>query len=198
MGGIHDEHVEWAIVNRLKAMLDDPPKTKFNVTQSFALFHSVLLWSKNRAWTNDVGDVAAVVRKELAETKICSDPWCLARTVPVFKKTKLEIEGEINQDFVEMNADSFFKWLRDALAHGDGRTIKPLHKYSWDTSKSFLAGFIVTFNEERGSERKLTLHLFHADMRQMGSRLADLFCRQLSGGDDYFEKEAGTQKIEEA
>jgi hypothetical protein len=38
MGGIADEHVEWAVVNRLKAMRDEPPKTKFNVTQSFALF----------------------------------------------------------------------------------------------------------------------------------------------------------------
>jgi hypothetical protein len=38
MGGIAGEHVEWAVVNRLKAMLDAPPQTEFNVTQSFALF----------------------------------------------------------------------------------------------------------------------------------------------------------------
>jgi hypothetical protein len=50
MGGIADEHVEWAVVNRLKAMLDAPPKTRFNVTQSFALFSAVLLWTKQRAW----------------------------------------------------------------------------------------------------------------------------------------------------
>lgn len=50
MGGIADEHVEWAIVNRLKAMLDEPPPTPFHVTQTFALFSSVLLWTKNRAW----------------------------------------------------------------------------------------------------------------------------------------------------
>ena len=50
MGGIVDEHVEWAVVNRLKAMLDEPPETKFNVTQSFALFSAILLWTKNRAW----------------------------------------------------------------------------------------------------------------------------------------------------
>jgi hypothetical protein len=41
MGGIADEHVEWAVVNHLKAMLDEPPKTKFNVTQSFALISTV-------------------------------------------------------------------------------------------------------------------------------------------------------------
>jgi hypothetical protein len=41
MGGIAHEHVQRAVVNRLKAMLDEPPKTKFNVTQSFALFNTV-------------------------------------------------------------------------------------------------------------------------------------------------------------
>lgn len=43
MGGITDQDVEWAVVDRLKAMLAEPPKTKFNVTQSFALFSSILL-----------------------------------------------------------------------------------------------------------------------------------------------------------
>lgn len=42
MGGISDEHIEWAVVNRLKAMLDEPPQTPFNVTQTFALFSSIL------------------------------------------------------------------------------------------------------------------------------------------------------------
>jgi hypothetical protein len=41
MGGIADEHVEWAVVNRPMAMLDEPPKTKFNVTQSLALFSTL-------------------------------------------------------------------------------------------------------------------------------------------------------------
>lgn len=53
--GISDEHVEWAVVDRLKAMLDEPPKAKFNVTQSFALFNSILLWTKNRAWVGARG-----------------------------------------------------------------------------------------------------------------------------------------------
>jgi hypothetical protein len=41
MGAIDDRHVEWAVVNRLKKMLDAPPKTSFNVTQSFALFNTI-------------------------------------------------------------------------------------------------------------------------------------------------------------
>lgn len=54
MGGISDKLIEWAVVDRLKAMLDEPPKTRFNVTQSFALYSTVLLWIKNR--TSEGGD----------------------------------------------------------------------------------------------------------------------------------------------
>jgi len=49
---ISDKHVEWAVVNRLKAMLDAPPKTEFNVTQSFAMFSAIVLWTKQRAWVS--------------------------------------------------------------------------------------------------------------------------------------------------
>jgi hypothetical protein len=67
MGGIPDEHVEWVVVNRLKAMLDTPPKTKFNVTQSFALFGAILLWTKNRAW------VSEQFKRSLTDTSIRAD-----------------------------------------------------------------------------------------------------------------------------
>jgi len=45
---------------------------------------------------------------------------------------------------------------------------------------------------------RLTLHLFHDDMRRLGSVLADRFCTSLSGGEQYFEEEAGTARIAEA
>lgn len=96
-----------------------------------------------------------------------------------------------------MTAEDFFKWLRDALAHGDGRTIRPMHKVSLRTGNTLLAGFRIVFEAERGAARRLTLDLFHADMRLMGGVLADLFCKALSGGDRYFEQEAGTARIEE-
>jgi hypothetical protein len=88
MTGIADEHVEWAIVNRLKMMLDAPPKTKFNVTQSFALFSAILLWAKQRAWVLDRDllaplDLAAKsVRTALKDGCIFDDPWLLSKTVP--------------------------------------------------------------------------------------------------------------------
>jgi hypothetical protein len=214
MGGIADEHVEWAVVNRLKAMLDEPPKTKFNVTQSFALFSAVLLWSKNRAWVGgdnndrphwfgEADDAARNVRENLRNTRIIDTPWMLSRVPP--RNILIERIGNphlgdqrINTDFAETTAKDFFKWLRDALAHGDGRTITPIHKFSARSQKTWLAGFRIIFPKHRGSDRSLTLTLYHPDMRRIGSILADLFCQSLSGGNEYFEQEAGTGRIEEA
>ncbi len=75
-----------AIVNRLKAMLDEPPQTPFNVTQTFALFSSILLWRKNRAWVagnrppqRDLADEndkrAHDAREALRRSLIADEPW---------------------------------------------------------------------------------------------------------------------------
>lgn len=137
MGGIADMDVGWAIVNCLKAMLDAPPKTKFNVTQTFALFSSILLWSKNRAWVagnhgqrrdwNDPADhLAHDAREALRDKMILDVPWHLSRETP--RIILVDRAGDsppqdqaINSDFESMTAESFFEWLRNALGHGDRR-----------------------------------------------------------------------------
>jgi hypothetical protein len=97
-----------------------------------------------------------------------------------------------------MTAESFFKWLRDALAHGDGRTIRPIHKRSERTGKTLLAGFRVEFAKQKGSRENLQLCLFHDDMRRIGAILADLFCQALSGGDRYVNIDEATRIDEQA
>jgi|ERR1700688_1338122 len=204
MGGILNEHVEWAVVNRLKAMLDDPPKTKFNVTQSFALFSAILLWTKQRAWVSDrrlarpSDHAARAVRAALEATNVFEPPWLLSqslREATTVNEPGIRA-GRINADFKDMTAEEFIKWLRDALAHGDGRTIKPLHKRSNRDGNSLLAGFEIQATARGDKERRLTL--YHADMNRIGAILADTFCQALSGGDKYFEQEAGTKIIERA
>jgi hypothetical protein len=203
MGGIADEHVEWAVVNRLKAMLDVPPRTKFNVTQSFALFSAILLWTKQRAWVPDhalfqpADRAARAVRNALEASTIFDAPWLLSRNQP--QLAGIHQEGDlrreptrVNADFEEMTAAEFLKWLRDALAHGDGRTIRPIHKLK-RCGNSLLAGFQIRATARGDRERLLTL--YHADI---GTVLADHFCRALSGDDRYFEEEAGTRLIEDA
>jgi hypothetical protein len=209
MGGVADKDVEWAIVNRLKAMLDAPPKTKFNVTQSFALFSAILLWTKQRAWVSgDVGfhqtdHAAREAREALRAARISNPPWSLSKVRPRFSRTPERDVSDlgherINADFEDMTAEQFIKWLRDALAHGDGRTIRPLHKPSRTSDKTYLAGFKIVFPADKKSTQHLTLSLYHTDMVRIGSILADTFCKALSGADRYFDEELGTAMIVEA
>jgi len=214
MGHIDDKHVEWAVVNRLKAMLDGAPQTPFNVTQTFAVFSSILLWSKNRTWVagnrgvrgewEDPADHRAHDAREAMRTVlITAAPWGLSLSPPEIMVVGREDEfapadPRINLDFENMAAEEFFKWLRDALAHGDGRTIRPIHKRSARTGKTLLAGFKIVFEREKGSREVLTLSLSRDDMRRIGGNLADLFCRTLSGNDYYFEEDAATRVEEQA
>jgi hypothetical protein len=207
MGGIANEHVEWAVVNRMKTMLDAPPQTNFNVTQAFALFTSIVLWTKNRMWVAGnaiqpkewqlpADGLAHGARENLRGALIVDDPWKLStRTPALIDVDAYWTEQAINSDFTEMTAESFFKWVRDALAHGDGRTISPLHKPSKDHSKNWLAGFEIDFEDKKGSEHRLHLTLYLADMLRLGSILADQFCAFLSGGPNYFRDDVATATI---
>jgi hypothetical protein len=206
---ISDDQIEFAVVKRLKAMIDEPPQTRYNVTQRFAMFSTVVLWTKNRTWVagND-GDLrklrntadasAHAVRMEMGRKLITENPWCLPLVAPriALIDSKAGPANQINADFQNVTAEEFFKWLRDALAHGDGRKIAqggigkihPIHKQRTGTGKRLLAGFRIVYANR-------TLSLFNDDMRRIGSELADLFCKELSGGDPNFEQ-AATQ-IEE-
>lgn len=206
MGGIADLQVEWAVVSCLKAMLEKPPKTKFNVTQSFAVFAAIVLWTKQRAWVvgqqafTPADQAAKAFRVALKDVSIVDAPWSLSRSVPKLTPTETNpvCLPEINADFVNMSAEDFIKWLRDVLAHGDGRTISPLHKLSKKGDKTLLAGFRITFPPNRGADRSLTVSLYHDDLRRIGGVLAEAFCHKLSGGDDLFERAAGIQSVKEA
>ena len=139
MGEIAEKHIEWAVVHRLKMMLDVPPVTTFNVTQSFALFSAILLWTKNRVWVagnrgrrgqwqNPADHRAHDAREALRERMVTEEPWLLSRSAPPLMLADLEgpaaHDHRINSDFDKTTAEDFFKWLRDALAHGDGRNHK--------------------------------------------------------------------------
>lgn len=206
MGGIPEHQVEWAVVNRLKSMLETPTQTPFNVTLTFALFSTIVVWTKNRIWVGgrdpdqrafDQADHAAFgARQRLADVKIMDAPWSLSRRPPL---SAMQADGDhsINRDFEEISAEDFVVWLRNALAHGDGRSIRPLHKPSRDHSREWLAGMIIDFEERKGSERRLTVALYDSDMRRIGVQLADLFCQSLAGDRDYDQLDEATRIVEE-
>ncbi len=199
MGGISDEQVEWAIVHRLKAMLDDPPKTEFNVTQAFAHFTAILLWTTRRIRVaHAVGPADHAAQRafqNLQRQMIFDPPWSLSRQPPNLDNADvLGDRGEVNADFAVTTVCDFSVWLRNALAHGDGRSIRPIHKQSRSTGREYLVGFVLA--ENRGPGR--TLHLYHQDMIRIGRELANNFCQELSQGVEYFEEDARALVVEAA
>jgi hypothetical protein len=170
---------------------------KQNLASSFAIFTGILLCTKQRAWVGGesrdrppwfdrLDHAARNAREALRDIEIFDPPWLLSRSPP-----KVARNTTINSGFDGMNAEQFIKWLRDALAHGDGRSIKPLHKLSPKGKKTLLVGFRIAFRERRGSDRNPSLYLYHQDMKRMGGVLADAFCRALGGGDRSFERVVG-------
>ncbi len=210
MGGITNAHVEWAIINRLKAMLDEPPATKFNVTQTYALFSTVLLWTKNRGWVAgnsggnvdfaDAADQAAHdFRRILGNEVITAEPWSLPLREPrfiVLAEQEQVAASPINGDFKEMPVEDFVKWLRDAFGHGDGRTIRPLHKTGKQSDQTWISGFRIRFDQTKNSKRKFDLHFYEADMRRIGSLLADRFCKALAAAPTYYNEDVATRVVE--
>jgi len=142
------------------------------------------------------------MREELQSASIFDAPWLLSKVRPQLKRGEQNpvdlADRRINSDFEDMSAEQFVEWLRNALAHGDGQTIRPLHYLSRRSNKTSLAGFEIMCRAERGSKRHLTLSLYHSDMTRIGGILAASFCTALSGGNRYFEEDAGTANITEA
>ena len=208
MGGISEHHVEWAVVNRLKRMLDDPPRTTFNVTQTFALFSTVVLWTKQRMWVEDGPNSAAdhaarQARGSLGKSCILDAPWLLSTSKPdvaaVHGGPSTAVgDTSINTGFANVSAADFVYLVRNSLAHGDGRKLRPLHKPSYRRAHTTdLAGFELGLSPLKKGQPALTLALYHEDMRRIGGQLADVFCRYLSHDETYFELEASTAAVRE-
>jgi hypothetical protein len=79
---IREEQVEYAVVDRLREMINKPPQTRYNVTQRFAMFSTVVLWTKNRAWVagkkdklplSDPADISAHDVREAMRLKLITE-----------------------------------------------------------------------------------------------------------------------------
>ncbi|MDQ1902387.1 hypothetical protein RAH32_18360 [Paracoccus sp. WLY502] len=148
MGQIHEHAAEYETVRRLAKMLTSA-KEDYKAPESYALFTTIVCWVVQRARTpaNQNGaqdNQAREVGIALQATRISDAPW--------------SVKG-----LPEMTALDFFTGIRNAVAHGDGRQIRPLNE------NGFLTGQIVPISGKQ-------LRLRRADMQRIGCSLAKLFC----------------------
>jgi len=174
MTEITKTHAEWAVVDRLRAMLNETPHAEYNVTQSYGLCVAILAWVMQRVRTpasssNSPEDRAAIsVKADLDGQNVEALPWGLNTDGPEL----------VSSDFKGFTAFNFLKWLRDASCHGDARKVFPKNK------DGELIGF--KFHMKSDSDQKVrSLVLMEADLRRIGSALADMYCKALGGSESF-------------
>lgn len=165
MGQIQEHAAEYETVRRLAEMLTST-REDYKATESYALFSTIVCWVIQRARTqanqNGLDDVQArEVGIALQAARISDAPWSV-------------------QDLPEMTALDFFTSIRNAVAHGDGRQIKPLNE------GGFLTGQIVPIDGSR-------IRLRRTDMARLGCALANLFCETMAA----HEQEGNLQEVAE-
>ena len=163
-------HAEWAVVDRLRSMLNETPHAEYNVTQSYGLCVAILAWVMQRVRTpesqaNSPEDRTAIsVKATLDGQSVEALPWGL-------KTGGSEGQRPTNGDFRGFTAFNFLKWLRDASCHGDARQVMPVN------SGGTLRGF--EFRASARNDRERTLVLTERDLRRIGLGLAAMYCQAL-------------------
>jgi hypothetical protein len=184
MTEITKDHVEWAVVDRLRFMLEQPPHQTFNVTQTYALFTATLCWVMQRIRikfqeiSSKDDKVAHNLFKKLEGASILTEPWCIqiASTERIERVGATTVSVRAPQGFEAHTAERFLINLRDATAHGDARNVEPFN------AGDLLAGFTFSCVEFEGIGRNRKkawggeITLLEPDMRRIGIQLAKLYC----------------------
>ena len=155
---INEYEDEYKTVERLSSMLEYP-KEEHEITESYALFTAILCWVTQRIRKPDdqegAGDSQAQsIEVQLSDVMVSEEPW--------------EIDG-----LDGMSVFKFFKHLRNAVAHGDNRRIRPLN------DNGELKGYSFELRCRKGKQYIDTVNLFQSDMQRLGGALADRHCQTL-------------------
>ena len=171
---IRDEHVDWAVISRLRDMLRDSTNAEFDITQAYAFFSTIILWTTQRMRTQSddgPGDEAArrfherMQKQDFGQFQMRREPHHSIDGLPA------------PEPIAGAKVSEIMIAIRTGLAHGDGRTVKPLHRKS-PTGKVTLVGFHIPWGVHA------TIILTGPMMVRFGTWLADEFILALRGDED--------------
>jgi hypothetical protein len=174
---IKDSHVEWAVVDRLRIMLERTEKDEYEVTHAFALFSTICGWVRQHvgafASESNWPQGLAALRKSITEPE-----WGLLN-VTAYGEAEIKLFSDGIKVAIELpkcTAWQFVVWIRNVMAHADHRGVKPVHQgFQSNDGAKLLTGF-------RFGSDKCYAELSARDMRQFGTSLARIFCGSFSDG----------------
>ncbi|MFA7430623.1 MAG: hypothetical protein WCZ23_10745 [Rhodospirillaceae bacterium] len=204
MTKITKDHVEWVFVGRLRMMLEEPPSDRYEVSETYALFTTILCWVMQHVrigeneGERDADKQARNLRTKLDKVCARAEPWkfALDPTVRIERIGKHSIAVPASEGVETHSVWRILRNLRDATAHGDMRTVEPLN------TEHLLVGFTFLLAEYKNGlkkpptwEGKITL--LQSDMQRIGAELARRYCNTIRDAHRHnstFGAEAGTIK----
>lgn len=191
---IREEHVEFAIVQRFREMLQEQ-HPRYEVSSAYALFTAILCWCTQRLRTDPKKEnspearAAARVWADFAREPIALAPWGIAIADAVVSSSEnLSGRSFASSDFHRHTADRLIKNLRDAVAHGDARKVEPYHTGSRTKPHRTLVGFRFKC-EERDRQGNVTwtgeIVFLAVDLVRIAEEVARRFCTAMEEVSQY-------------
>ena len=189
---IQPKHIEWVVVYRLRTMLERTSQDEFEVTHAFALFSAICGWVRQRvgAFASDSEWPPGL---DTLRMPITSSNWGLPNNVAWGKGSVILHTGgnRVEIELPNCSAWEFVVWVRNAMAHADHRGVQPIHE---EVGKHKPHRTLMGFRFEHG---ECCTELSVDDMRRLGMKLAEVFCRGFSEG-ACFEQDATRGVLEKA
>lgn len=172
----------------------------YNVSHTYALFASILCWTLQRIRPPRTRPPSPSQLQKRAwklwesldssiEIELC--PWFIATT-------DTDLVRGLAIQYPQGYRPTIGKTLvalRNAVAHGDGRIVKPYNQLSEDGRRKELLGFIFKCDERNDSRQvvwKEHVTLLERDMRRVAEGIADRFLRdimEIDPADEYRRRE---------
>jgi hypothetical protein len=183
---INPDHVEFAVVERLKLLLETSGQSAFNVTSTYSFFVPIVCWTVQRMRALPKDEATEVLEK-LNQEALDSSPWLIPTSIPSMTSFHEALPLRVGpfSDFADRSVGQFLIDIRNAVAHGDARCVRPFPEPKPGTTDLHLLGFKFDCSEIEGSgkHQKLawsgSITLLETDMRRIGSELAERFCKAL-------------------
>lgn len=191
MTEIKDKHCEWATVDRMRTMIESV-HGEYEVTQTFALFTGIMCWTIQRI-RSDVDGTDTTKRIRDLHSKLESEGvHDLLQRLGL--NTKQNNANILNLSKYSSSLSALIA-LRDAVAHGDARSVVPLN----DGGR--LIGYRLECRSPRGTHPswKKDVSLSCLAMSRIAGDLAKRYCDAVISPDDHsgISEAQGLQEVRE-